>query len=264
MNRIYIWLTGRIGNNLFQIAATASLAEKYNCQLITIPFHYKISEPDNCLLSKYLKQFQYSILRNIHIEEELPPHYVIYQEPFFHYAPLPFRKDILFNGFFQSHKYFNEQLVRSLFAIDTDTHALLVSKYPHLIREKMISINIRRGDFIKHPDYHPICPLEYFKQAIDLLGHDRNFFITSDDLEWCKEHFKGNNFYFAEHTHPLYDLYLQTLCTDNIISNSTFSWWGAWLNPRPEKRVIAPKKWFGPEASDFNTKDLLPDLWTKI
>lgn len=137
-------------------------------------------------------------------------------------------------------------------------------KYGSLLKEDVCSINVRRGDYLNCSDYHPVCSLEYFNQAIDRIGRDKQFLITSDDLPWCKENFIGDHFHFADRTVPEENLYLQALCTNNIISNSTFSWWGAWLNPNVNKKVIAPKVWYGPQAADLNTQDLLPDSWIQI
>lgn len=81
-----------------------------------------------------------------------------------------------------------------------------------------------------------------------------------------EKHFKGNNIYFLDNNDPLIDLYAQTLCTDNIISNSTFSWWGAYLNPNPNKKVIYPKPWFGKYAQNnkSDVQDLIPPSWIPI
>lgn len=175
-----------------------------------------------------------------------------------------FPENLLLWGYFQSEKYFDAPLVRELFKIHPDTYHLLNRKYGDLLKEEITSINVRRGDYLKCPDYHPVCTLDYFNHAIDLIGRDKHFLITSDDLAWCRENFIGKNFHFADRTAPEENLYLQTLCTNNIISNSSFSWWGAWLNSNTDKQVVAPRIWYGPQAENLNTQDLLPDSWLKI
>lgn len=89
------------------------------------------------------------------------------------------------------------------------------------------------------------------------------YLIFSDDIAWCKKQFIGPQFEFAEGNSPVTDLALQISCEHNIIANSSFSWWGAYLNKNPGKRVIAPGKWFGP-AQPHDTRDLLPSSWTII
>ena len=248
-NIIYISLAGRIGNILFQLAAAASLAKLHNCKFIAIPIHDKVAEPDNCILYEYLHQFKYTILRNIDIRKKpSTPYHNIYTEPFFHYKPINYSPLLLIYDYYQSEKYFDPLLIRKMFAIDKITKMSLSKKYGSILKfPNITSINVRRGDYLRHQDQFSVCSLKYYQQAIKAIGSNSPFLVTSDDLEWCKRSFKGENFYFAEQTNPTYDLYLQTLCKNNIISNSTFSWWGAWLNNTSNKTVIAPKKWFGPK-----------------
>ena len=87
--------------------------------------------------------------------------------------------------------------------------------------------------------------------------------VFSDDIEWCKHNFIGEEFIFAEDTNPVTALSLQLSCANNIIANSSFSWWAAYLNKNPSKIVIAPQKWFGPNLA-HDTKDLLPKEWARI
>lgn len=261
---IYAGLIGRIGNNLFQIAAIASLAKQFNCNFIAIPYPYMLPEPDNCLLYDYLKSFKKTILRHTPLEAEFPAQCALYSEPCYHYKAIPYAENLLLWGYFQSEKYFDAPLVRELFKIHPDTYHLLNRKYGDLLKEEITSINVRRGDYLKCPDYHPVCTLDYFNHAIDLIGRDKHFLITSDDPAWCRKNFIGKNFHFADRTVPEENLYLQTLCTNNIISNSSFSWWGAWLNSNTDKQVVAPRIWYGPQAENLNTQDLLPDSWLKI
>ncbi|MCD7977616.1 MAG: alpha-1,2-fucosyltransferase [Tannerellaceae bacterium] len=168
-------------------------------------------------------------------------------------------------GYFQSEKYFDSSLVRNMFKIDNETQDFLKEKYDEILELPGItSINVRRGDYLKVQDHLPVCSLNYYNKAIEIIGKDKPYLITSDDLEWCRQNFKGDKFYFAECTNPTYDLYLPSMCQNHIISNSTFSWWGAWLNNSEDKKVIAPLRWFGPKYAEHNTQDLLPEKWIKI
>lgn len=263
-NTIYLSLMCRLGNLMFEIAAAASLAKKHNCNLVVIPSGYFAPEPDNCMLLEYIQQYEGNIFRKITFSDSYPERYKLYKEPYFHYTPIPFQEGMLLDGLFQSEKYFDKELVRELFKIDTETENYIRENYGALFKEETTSINIRRGDYLALPDSHPVCSLEYYNLAIDKIGREKQFLVCSDDILWCKENFKGDNFIFIEHIKPLIDLYIQTCCTNNIISNSTFGWWGAWLNPNPHKMVIAPKRWFGKNKAHLSTKDLLPEEWIKL
>jgi hypothetical protein len=104
--------------------------------------------------------------------------------------------------------------------------------------------------------------MDYYGRAMSLLGPTWTYVITSDDIGWCKENFVGDyNFLFMEGTSASHDLYIHTQAKHNIIANSSFSWWGAWLNTNPDKVVIAPKQWFGPALSHYDMFDICPESW---
>jgi hypothetical protein len=134
-----------------------------------------------------------------------------------------------------------------------------------------VSIHIRRGDFSKKAEtnlYHGILSSDYYKQAIEIISSKINspkFYIFSDDINWAKENLIVPEAVYASgqisKTH-FEDLYLMSQCHHNIIANSSFSWWGAWLNDNPEKIVIAPKNWFNKGPKD--TQDIIPGDWIKI
>ena len=90
------------------------------------------------------------------------------------------------------------------------------------------------------------------------------FVVFSDDIKWCKENFIGNNFYFVENEKDYIEMYLMSSCNNNIISNSSFSWWSAWINENENKKIIGPKNWFGPSLSNISDRDIIPLEWIKI
>ena len=114
-------------------------------------------------------------------------------------------------------------------------------------------------------NFHPQQSLDYYKQAIETVGPDKTFVIFSDDIEWCKQNldFIGSKFFISGNK-DYEDMYLMSLCNNNIITNSTFSWWGAWLNKNENKIVISPKIWFGKNNSHLDTSDLYCDKWIKL
>jgi hypothetical protein len=101
--------------------------------------------------------------------------------------------------------------------------------------------------------------MDYYRDAMSHFGKDRVFAVFSDDIAWCKANLSSGNFIFVEGQHNFEDLFLMTLCKDHIIANSTFSWWGAWLNPSPGKTILAPARW-----SHLDTRDLIPPSWIEV
>lgn len=261
---IHILLKGRLGNNLFQIAAGASLAAANNDTCcVSVPG--EANDPGLSTSYTELLSLKKTILRNIDTSEQ---HWstpdATYIEKQFNYQPVPYQPGMRLFGYFQSEKHFDQKLVRDLFAIDEETKAYILKKYGQILSQPVTSIHIRRGDYLKNIDIHPICSMSYFRQAIRIIGQNKPFLIVSNDIAWCKKQFKGENFYFAENESAVVDLYLQSLCKNNIISNSSFSWWGAWLNANPQKKVLVPDPWFGISAKKTDSSDLIPEGWTKV
>jgi len=263
---VFTYLTGRIGNNLFQIATGCALAYRNNTQLTAIITKTWCQEPDNCFLEEYLQQFRNNLLRKVTLINYKPEGAIVFDQVR-NLEEIPYYDNICLHGLWQSDNYFaNErQQILELFSIDPVTEKVLHKKYEHVFSQEVTSIVIRRGDYIKQPQFHPTCSMKYYRNAISHMGHDQTYLIISDDIDWCKKKFRSPNFYFADKDGPIFDFYLQTLCNHNIISNSTFAWWGAWLNPNPGKRVITPgNNWFGIFYKNFNREDMFPDSWVKL
>lgn len=259
---IYLDLEGRLGNVLFEIAAGASLAKRMN-----VPFKALTGGSED--MKKYLEPFRKTILRKIVFSENFPSNVDVYKEISFSYNPLPEQENMILKGYFQSEKYFDKAFVRDLFQINPETKNYILQKYGHILQLKPVAIHVRRGDYLRLEFKYPVCRMSYFKKAISRFDPNACFLVVSDDIAWCKKHFKGSRFYFAENNSPLVDLYLQSMCAHNIMSNSSFSWWGAWLNPNPDKKVVYPNPWFGKiakwiEKQDLVTKDLCPESWIPI
>jgi hypothetical protein len=125
------------------------------------------------------------------------------------------------------------------------------------IGTKIISLHIRRGDYISDPSFECLS-LDYYWNALKLLP---NFpvIVFSDDPEWCKNVFKKDQFIISPFEDPFSDLCLMSLCDYHIIANSTFSWWGSWL--AKSKQTIAPHNWFSGEFANWNTRDLYLPNW---
>jgi len=248
-------LVGGLGNYLFQIATVYSLSIDNNDFCV-------FNNKNSVTVHKHFNTYTPNIFRNLKISEE--SFTSSYSEPFFHFKKIPYQKNLKLNGYFQSEKYFvhNRNLILDLFSIDDDSKNYIKDKYDDILNKKTCSIHIRRGDYLNLPNHHPVCSLDYYNKAIEMMDVDL-FLIFSDDIEWCKKNFIGDKFIFIDKNTDYIDIWLMSLCDNNIIANSSFSWWGAWLNKNPDKKVIAPNKWFG-TAIQHNTNDLTPEVWIKL
>ena len=188
---------------------------------------------------------------------------------------LSIKQDVYLQGYFQSYKYFvgHEDFVRRLFSFKTDSLGDFNKNILQNIKEtNSISVHIRRGDYVEDKvtnAYHGVCSLDYYFEAINLLesrNDNLTLFFFSDDIEWVKKSFgnlKQQIFFVNCNLDKSWvDMFLMSNCNHNIIANSSFSWWGAWLNTNPKKIVIAPEKWFNNNAIDTST--LLPTEWIKM
>jgi len=177
-------------------------------------------------------------------------------------------------GYWGSEKYFKdiENIIRKEFTLKDKPDAINQKMISRIKNCDSVSIHIRRGDYIfdeKTNKYHGVCNLDYYLKAIALVAKKVKkpyFFIFSDDIRWAKQnlHLKFPCVYVNHNIgkKDYEDLRLMSNCCHNIIANSSFSWWGAWLNKNKDKIVIAPKKWFTDKS--INTKDLIPKQWLKI
>jgi hypothetical protein len=248
---------GGIGNVLFKLSAVIGLAKDISYNYVFPNQFLRPQDPD-------FRLYSHNILRNISFIPTLQEPYKVWTEPGFHYTEIPTPKNynLLLDGHFQSEKYFknHKQFIIDLFKCPQETKDQILEWMPEI--NNYVSIHVRRGDYLKLPDHHPQLPKSYFEEAVNRLGGDRTFLIFSDDIEWCKLNFDFiKNKHFIEGTEDWIDIYLMSLCEDNIIANSSFSWWGAYLNENPFKKVIAPSKWFGPVYNNYNTSDLIPNNW---
>lgn len=251
-------LMGQLGNQMFQIAAATSLALDHGARAC---FPDLVTEKDFNIPLNYQNVFY-------HIDARLPNNDPVfnYLEPKFTYSELPYQPNMSIRGWFQSDKYFKHHKAEiiELFAPHQEIKDYLSSKYEVLISQpKTVSIHFRSYDK-EDPEQKVYikCGREYYLKAIESFDEDSLFVVFSNDIEECKQIFESINrhFVYIEGEVHYYDLYLMSMCKDNIICNSSFSWWGAYLNQNPMKRVIAPLHWFNP-AYGADTRDLIPDEW---
>lgn len=256
-------LMGQLGNQMFIIAATTSLALD-NGATPLFPDFFIPSDPVFKLPYNHEKVFY-------HLNASAPeqPIEFTYREPRFTYDPIPYQPNMMLFGWFQSEKYFkhHKQEILELFAPHPEIVDYLYSKYRSIIEHpKTVSIHYRTylADD-PHQKVYYTYGKEYFQQAVGLFPEDSLFVIFGNDMEWCKTHLAdiAKNIVFIEGETHYHDLYLMSMCKDNIISNSSFSWWAAYLNPNPNKVVIVPPEWFAP-AYQHDWSDLIPEGWIEL
>lgn len=179
--------------------------------------------------------------------------------------------DCYIYGYWQSEKYFADHSGRIR---DDFAFRIPLDERNREIAERMessnsVSLHVRRGDYANNPKtlaVHGLCSLDYYHAAVKFVSERADspkFFIFSDDIPWAMENLKlSGEFIGHNHGEESYkDMQLMSLCRHHIIANSSFSWWGAWLNPEPQKIVIAPAKWF---ADGRAVDDLIPENWVRL
>lgn len=251
-------LFGQLGNQMFQIAAAVSLALD-NQAVATFP------DLDS--------EIRYNIpLNRKHVFRNLnstAPHKIssLYKEPFFEFAKLPYSPNIQLEGYFQSEKYFkhNKEAIIKLFEPSYEILSFLNEKYAEIIKSpNTVAIHVRTYKDTT-PDCHPFVGWDYLYKATELFENDSLFVVFSDDIRLCKvklgKILKNKKVIFIEGNSHFHDLYLISLCKHQIMSNSSFSWWGAYLNKNPNKKVVCPaiNKWFGKSLSHLNPRDIQPE-----
>jgi hypothetical protein len=244
-NLLFVHLNSGLGNMLFQIAAAYAYSIKHNKNLI---FHDQFYTPSiHQPISSYLNNI-FSKLNfrsdNLFINDSLS----IYKESVYDFLEIPnYKESLVLDGYFQSPLYFREykKQILEIFNLDYE----LNSNYLNFLDSKTCSIHIRLGDYLKYQNNHPIQSIDYYKSAVKEFDSDTKFLIFSDDTEQVKkskifEKIGLKNTIYIENQSPQEDLKLMSLCKNNIICNSTFSWWAGYLNKNINKKIIYPKKWF--------------------
>ena len=273
---------GRLGNQMFEYAAVRGIAAHHEYDWCIPPFNIKGIE--NYSLSNCFK-LESVFENNLSIRENFS--YV--QERFFHFDQELFDNcpdNVSLHGFFQSEKYFKH--IKDIIRKDFSFHDEIINPCLEFISDVIdpIFLHVRRGDpnlvdprgfkwsYTQCGEQHPVQPLEYYEKALAEFDDEQPVIVFSDSPEWVKEQefFSGDRFLISEPQEkysdgsytPYADLCLMSLCSHAIVANSTLSWWGAWLIENKNKKIIAPKMWFGSAYADKDTKDLIPEKWILI
>jgi hypothetical protein len=279
-------IAGGLGNQLFQYAAGRSLALHHNSELLLDTSYFNENDLRNFDLGSFnvnmkiadpglVKNFINRSFADKIRDKFFPVHFKkVYKEPFFHFDKRFFNTapNVYLKGYWQSEKYFAtiKEIIKTDLAINPGIVKKVRAFGDELANTTSVAVHIRRADYTSEVsgEYHGIPDKNYYQKAIQLVkekNKNARFYFFSDNINWVKENMQiPDAVYVSDEitkTH-LEDLYLMSQCRHNIIANSSFSWWGAWLNNNPGKIVIAPKNWFNKGPKD--TYDLYPDGWIII
>ncbi len=233
---------GRLGNQLFELAACLGLADITGSDVIIPPWehsHVFHDPPRSWTIAPDLSKLQ------------------VYHEHGFRYQTIPPIYDIDLRGFFQSYLYFER--------IKGDIRRRFRPVAKGFTRPYTCCLHVRRGDYVGHP-CHPVASREYYREAMIRMRARgiRLFEVFSDDLKWCEQYVTGRDVELVDIAEPGLALARMSECQSFIIANSTFSWWAAYLGEHPEKHVIYPSVWFAGDYACYDTRDLCPPDWEKI
>lgn len=287
-NMIYIRLVGGLGNQLFQYACARAVALRHGVELVL----------DTRELSRGASHAIYGLDRfaiaaRVEADERLPPArnrlflYALWRTGFGRPRFLRERglgvnprvlaagDDTYLHGYFQSQDYFSDALgkIRAELRIITPPSAENQAWLDRIMADEgAVSVHLRRGDYVKVKKgnaTHGTCDESYYRAAIAAISARNNMrpraYVFSDDPDWARAHLDlGVETAVLGHNGPMQhyeDLRLMAACRHHVIANSTFSWWGAWLNPSLTKTVVAPKRWFAKEK--LVNPDILPAGWIR-
>lgn len=288
-------IIGGLGNQMFQYAAGRALSSRHDQLLYLDTLDYakydlhqgfeleRIFSPSVNIstkedISKLLGWQGHSILKKIAQRTKLKilRSEALIIEPHFQYwsSFCNLSDNCYLVGYWQSEKYFKsiESIIRKdfLFKLPMSTHNQWVAD--QIMSCNSVSLHVRRGDYVENINnlkIHGVCSLDYYRVAIQHIfdkTKQPHLFIFSDDITWVKYNLKIDlPCLYIDHnrgTESYNDMRLMSLCRHHVIANSSFSWWGAWLNPQPNKIVIAPAQWFN--VTNIDSSDLCPVNWLLV
>jgi hypothetical protein len=257
---VSIDIKGGLGNVMFQIATAYATSIKNKMDLLVDRTNYYGGHYG-------LDKYRDNILRNVKYSES-PVILPGYGEKEFKFNEIPsFTESVKLSGYFQSEKYFEDfrKEILNFFSPTEKISDKLKTLYEPYKNKDTCSIHVRRGDYLHLENFHPTQKDFYYKNATQIIGEDIFYFIFSDDISWCMKSFDFiKNKIFITNLEDFEEIYLMSMCSNNIIANSSFSWWGAWMNTNDDKRIISPNMWFGKSLSYYDTSDIYCKNWIKI
>ncbi len=286
-------LTGGLGNQMFQYAAGRALADRLGAELLldTRAFGHTLAFHPYSRREYALGQFKLRARVAAPAELKTWPKWVTevgmrlplfrplfrrwHFEPAFSYDPgvRTLQAPVCLVGYWQSERYFIDSAdrIRGDFTLQEPLTGTNAQSLEHAHSGNSVGLHVRRGDFAElkaAAQMHGLCSIDYYRRAISLLRERSpgcRFLVFSDDLEWARAELPLDSsavFVKGNAERPELDLMLMRACSHQIIANSSFSWWGAWLAANPSRIVVAPKRWFLNVSRD--TSDLIPNNWIRM
>lgn len=300
--RIIAKFSGGLGNQMFQYAAARALAHKEHAELLFDLSHYNIKTGVNYTIRSFALE-QFHIVGHRATTVDLIPFLLrkrqkgrvwflwnrivasgkrYFSEKQFHFDPevLELTAPVMLDGWFTCEKYFTDirDVLLCEFVLKRQLSAWASNVQSKIAKESAsVAVHIRRGDYVKNAEtkaFHGVCSNTYYEKAAAYIVSKQpnaHFFIFSDEIDWVRSNMKfpGLVTYVSEANdstpgRDAEELLLISKCKHAIIANSTFSWWGAWLNTNAQKIVIGPKRWFDGAKKNVLTHDVLPKTWIAI
>lgn len=294
---VVVIITGGLGNQMFQYASARALAYR-----IKQPLYLDISSFESEIPNVAKRTFELDLFTNIkpafltsfkrsgfyqplrwdnRLKKLLrrPIGNVLYENTHsFNESILTVKPPVLLHGYWQTERYFRD--VRDIILKDfefprlseTDINTSLLDE---IRNSESVAVHVRRGDYITYEpthNFHGVCSINYYENAIHYIVDNYpgcRFYFFSDEPEWVQINLMGDGINgkvisVNKGTDSWKDMLLMSNCKHNIIANSSFSWWGAWLNQHPHKKVIAPNKWFKTNDPFFEPNEIVPESWLKF
>lgn len=257
-NLISCNLMGGLGNQIFQAAHALAQGMKHNREVVLIPQSWTPMQ------GRQSSNYVNNVFRNLKFVDSINGFEKVVEGPWEYSEVTPKDHNTVFDGYFQSSKNFLgfDEEIKKIFSPTKEFVSEMYEKYSELNQENTLSIHIRRGDCFMNPDIHPIANEKYVERALKEIGEYSHVFIFSDDKNWVIDNLKFENVTYVDEE-DYREMWLMSLCKNHIMVNSTFSWWGTFLNTNPNKKIIAPSIWFGPRGPQ-NYKDIYELNWTVL
>lgn len=261
---------GGLGNQMFQYANALAVRQKHPFSLMLFDCNRSVDTHGGLLIFDLFDIKEKGRLSRYKvIKQHLPKLLSAYRQDDYDGSRTGRCLSRHYMGFYQSEKYFARcsDKVRKAFRFNTaklNTKSIEAAR--QMANQQCLSIRIRRGDYLNENGKYDTYSLDYYHHGLQYIEQRVGPcipYIFSDDIGWCRSHLPLENAVYVDWNHggeSWQDMYLMSRCHHNIIANSTFSWWGAWLNPNTDKIVVAPKQW----TSDGDKTDIIPSSWIKI
>jgi hypothetical protein len=268
---------GGLGNNLFQLATVYSIHRKYGLDLqipsTTARYNIELYDQESKLEFEDLFDNKFNYNNELNLNKYVHPDVKLTATDY-SYKPIPILDNTCYYGYFQSERYFQGIDIQSELILSKERKEFLLDKYKDLFSKKTISLHYRLGgdrvtSHMQH--YHKNVSLEYYSKALSLISEynrdDYNILVFSDNIKLAEDLIRqtGYSIIPISNSSNVLDFIMMSMCDINIVGNSTFSWWAAYLNSNKNKKVIVTEQeWFGPGYKHFNLIDTFPKSWIRL